>query len=492
MRELTKPKQNLKILLVEDDLAFREQVVALLGVYNDISEASSLGAARTQLARTNFDVVLLDKMLPDGNGLDLIPEIKATSPQTVVVVLTGDGKNFNLVNKCLEAGASDYLYKSENIVPDLLVRIPLAMSRAAIERQSERLTERLRSAFRFEIVGRSAAMAEIRSTVQSLKGTLTPVLITGETGTGKELIAQRLHAVEDQPSRPFFAINCAAIPENLVESELFGHVKGAFSGAVQNQVGKFILANGGDLFLDEVTELPLNVQSKLLRVLQLGEVCPIGDKRTHQVSVRVIAAANKPIEDLIAQGKFREDLYYRLNVYEIRTQPLREHPEDIGDLVQFFLTNLAGPKFSVSEDALKHLSRQPWPGNIRELRNAIERAIILAKRRGAALIERQDIVTRGNSLSSAVNRGNQLSVPKTATDISPSSYQEFLQSTERDYLRTVLELCNYSTSEAASRLGIGRTTLFRKMTELGLNRKREPAPGLRTSAESVMSAEESV
>lgn len=479
MKFNSKLKQHLKILLVEDDQDFRKEVRTLLGVYNDIEEAESKDSARALLASHSFDLVLLDKMLPDGNGLDMIPEIKAANPHTVVIVLTAD-QDLNLVHKCLEAGASDYLYKNDNVVPDLLVRIPMALSRAALEKESQQLADRLRESFRFEIIGRSAAAADLRKTVQSLRGTLTPVLISGETGTGKELIARRLHSVEEQPTRPFVALNCSAIAENLVESELFGHVRGAFSGAVQDQIGKFQLADGGDLFLDEISELPLHVQSKLLRVLQLGEVTPIGSKRTIQVSVRVIAASNKPIEDLIAKEKFREDLYFRLNVYEIEPKPLREHAEDIPDLAQFFITNSPCPRFTIADDALKALGRNPWPGNIRELKNTIERAVILARRRGSTLIEKQDIA-RTSGLSVPGTKGPQFPVPKAASDISPDAYQDYLKNAEREYIRSVLVMSAYSMSDAASRLGIGRTTLFRKMTDLGLHQKASAAPGLRTA-----------
>jgi DNA-binding NtrC family response regulator len=198
--------------------------------------------------------------------------------------------------------------------------------------------------------------------------------------------------------------------------------------------------------------------------------------------VRVIAAANKSIEDLIVQEKFRQDLYFRLNVYEIQPKPLREHPEDIPDLVQFFLANLVGPRFSIAEDALKYLCRQSWPGNIRELKNAIERAIILAKRRNSTTLEKSDVVSRSAGLSST--RAPQSMIPKTFADVSPDSYQEFLRNSEREYIRAVLSLSNFNSADAASRLGIGRSTLFRKMAELGLNQKSaEVTPGLKTSTD---------
>ncbi len=467
MKINSKPKHDLDILLVEDDTDFRGQVVKLLGVYNDITEVASMQEARSQLAEKRFDIVLLDKRLPDGDGLALIPEISSRSPQTVVLVLTGDS-NFNLVQKCLDAGASDYLFKSEHIVPDLLVRIPMAMSRKMLELRSVTLAERLKDSFRYEIVGRSAATAELRAVVQSLKGTMTSVLITGESGTGKELITRRLHAIEDNmETRPFQAVNCGAIPENLIESELFGHVKGAFTGALQAKVGKFQLADGGDIFLDEVSELPMQAQVKLLRVLQEGEFSPIGDKRELRVSVRVIAATNKSLEDLVAQGKFREDLYFRLAVFPIKTVSLRERIEDIPDLVQFFLLRFADSRFTASTDAIKHLQRQMWPGNIRELSNVIERAVIIARRKSSTKIEKADIQL---SPHSAAFKTHIPGLPKAQGDVIPTAYRDFLENMEREYLRAALALHNNSLLDTAPRLGISKSTLFRRATELGLHR----------------------
>ena len=470
MKVSTRARHDLDILVIEDDAMFRDQIVKLLGVYNDITEAASISEAQRLLQEKRFDVVLLDKRLPDGDGLSLIPEIALKSPQTSVIVLTGDN-NLNHVQKCLDAGASDYLFKSENPVLDLLVRIPNAMSRKVLEVRSAAMTEKIKELFRHEIVGSSAPIAELRSVVQSLKGTMTSVLITGESGTGKELIARRLNAIEDQMGgRPFEAINCGAIPENLIESELFGHVKGAFTGALQNQVGKFQLADGGDIFLDEVGDLPMPAQVKLLRVLQEGEFSPVGDKRLFRVSVRVIAATNKPLEELVAQGKFREDLYFRLAVFPIKTVPLRERTEDIGDLAQFFLLRFADSRFKVSPEALKHLQRQTWPGNIRELSNAVERAVINAKRRSSAIIEKSDLAILASSQSL---KPTIPGLPKTRTDVTPSGYQEFMVNMEREYLRAALAQFNNSLLDLAPHLGISNATLFRRASALGL---RDEAP----------------
>jgi len=478
MKLAHKGNQRLEILLIEDDRDFREQVGNLLGVYNDISQAGTLTEAKGRLLEgKRFDVVLLDKNLPDGDGLSIISEIKSISPHTVVIVLTGDN-NFNRVQKCLEAGATDYLPKSENIVSDLLVRIPMAMSRALLEIRSASLMNRFRDAFRYEIVGHSPAIHELRSTIESLKGSHTTVLITGESGTGKELIAQRLHAIEDQScTRPFETLNCGAIPENLVESELFGHARGSFTGANHAKVGKFKLADGGDIFLDEVAELPLNTQIKLLRVLQEGEFSPVGDNTLHRVKVRIIAATNRPLEKLVKEGKFREDLYYRLEVFPIQTTPLRDRIEDIPALVDFFLLKIADSRFKASIEALKQLQRHAWPGNIRELRNVVERAIIHARRRGSHSIDRCDILLSSRTVG---QRSLIPVVPRSAAEVTPSAYQTYLEFMEREYLRATLEVFESNLTEAARHLGISRATLFRRVSDLGLAQKTDLPPGLRT------------
>ena len=485
----TKLKEHLKILLVEDNDDFRKEVRTLLGVYNDIDEATTLATARTILKRSRFDLVLLDKHLPDGNGLDLIPEIKGLASNTVVIVLTADDQELNSVQKCLEAGASDYLYKTENIVPDLLVRIPMALSRALLEKESKQLAERLRESFRFEIIGRSTAAADLRKTVQSLKGSLTPVLITGETGTGKELIARRLHSVEEKPTRPFIAVNCGAIPENLVESELFGHVRGAFSGALQDQVGKFAQAHDGDLFLDEIGELPLSTQIKLLRVLQVGEITPLGSKETTRVSVRVIAATNRSLEQLIQDGKFREDLYFRLSTFKLRVPSLPERPGDILPLVARLLARHAaeGQAYRVSATAQALLLAYAWPGNVRELENVVLRAMVLC---ADHLITPEHLMFDGvSTLSMAAARAESSAacqsmptpealVQTIETDLSSlfpqgedhdsalveSGLQAHVKSSEQRLIHAALQATE-SRNAAAKKLGISPRTLRYKLAK---------------------------
>lgn len=279
----------------------------MLGVYNDVSEADSLASARAVLQRETFDVVILDKGLPDGDGIELLTEIKASHPSTVVIVLTSDS-DFSSVKHCIARGADDYVVKSENVVPDLLVRIPIAVSKAASTRKLANLEQLVKDAFKYEIVGKSPSTMDLRKTILSFKGSCAHVLITVESGTGKELIARRLNSIEEDRNRPFVAVNCGTIPANLLESELFGCKKGSFTGALHDKIGKFELAHNGDLFLDEIGELPLAAQVHLLRAIQQGEITRVGDSRVIRARCGIIAATNLNLLQMVREGRFLEDL----------------------------------------------------------------------------------------------------------------------------------------------------------------------------------------
>jgi DNA-binding NtrC family response regulator len=462
-------KSAFRILLVEDMESFRGAVSQLLGVYNDVKEADCLAAARVLLQKETYDVVIIDKGLPDGDGIDLLGEIKSAHPNTVVIVLTSDS-DFSSVKHCIARGADDYVVKSDNVIPDLLIRIPIAVSKAASTRRLANLEDLVKEAFRYEIVGKSPSTIELREMVYSLKGTNAHVLISGESGTGKELIARRINSVEEERSRPFVALNCGAIAENLLESELFGHKKGAFTGAIQDRPGKFELADGGDLFLDEIGELPFASQSRLLRVIQEGELNRVGDNRTIRVKCRIIAATNRNLEQMVKQGKFREDLYHRLNVIEISTTPLRERPSDISDLARLFTLQIGGSNFKISDKAVKALKDYDWPGNIRELRNAIERALIAAKRRKSFEIIFEDISVHkaGESLHQRT-RKLEASLPSDLSELTPRHYAEFLTLLEREYLKSALELTEGSATDLSLRLGLARSTTFKKLKDFKIN-----------------------
>jgi DNA-binding NtrC family response regulator len=468
-------KASFRILIVEDMESFRSAVSQLLGVYNDVSEADSLTSARALLQKHDFDVVILDKGLPDGDGTELLTEIKSSYPKIVVIVLTSDS-DFSAVKHCIAKGADDYVIKSENVVPDLLIRIPVAVSKAAATRRLSGLEQLVKESIRYEIVGKDPSTIELRETILSLKGTNAHVMILGESGTGKELIARRLNSVEDDRNRPFVAINCGAIPENLVESELFGHRRGAFTGATQDHVGKFELAHGGDLFLDEIGELPLTNQVRLLRVIQEGELTRVGDSRVIRVNCRIIAATNRSLEKMVKEGKFREDLYHRLNVVCIATTPLRYRSSDIVDLARLFTLQIGGPNFKISDTAVRALKDYDWHGNIRELRNAVERAVIACRRRKSTTLNYEDIsVRRSADVFGRRTRKFEECLPRDASEISRQHYEDFMKLVEREYFQSALEHLDGDTESLARQLGIARSTAFKKVKDLQVDVERRPA-----------------
>jgi DNA-binding NtrC family response regulator len=461
-------KSNFKILLVEDSKAFRDTVSQLLGVYNDVDGAEDLASARQRLREDTYDVVVLDKGLPDGDGIDLIGDIKTSNPNAVVIVLTSDS-DFSSVKHSIARGADDYVVKSESVIPDLLVRIPVAVSKAASSRRLESLEQQVKDAFKYEIVGKSKQTMALREEILSLKDSNAHVMITGESGTGKELVARRLNAIEDRGKRPFVAVNCGAIPENLIESELFGHKKGSFTGATEDRQGRFEMAHNGDLFLDEIGELPLSAQVRLLRVIQEGEVSRVGDSRPIKVKCRIIAATNQNLEEMVRKGKFREDLYHRLNVVRLNTTPLRERLEDIFDLARLFTLQIGGANFKIANSAILALSDNEWSGNIRELRNVIERAVISARRRNS-----HDIVFEDINFGAPVNDINyrlrriESGLPVESSDLNPQHYADFLTMAHREYLRSALEVTRGNLIDLANRIGVSRSTIFRRVSELGL------------------------
>lgn len=461
-------KSNLKILLVEDSEAFRGAVSQMLGVYNDVEEAGSLKEAREALHKSAFDVVILDKGLPDGDGISLISEIKESNPNCVVIVLTSDS-DFSSVKHCIARGADDYVIKSENIIPDLLVRIPVAVSKAASQRRLETLEQQVKDAFKYEIVGKSPQTMALRENILSLRDSNASVLITGESGTGKELIARRLNAIEDNGKRPFVAVNCGAIPENLIESELFGHKKGSYTGAVSDRQGRFEMAHNGDLFLDEIGELPLSAQVRLLRVIQEGEVTRVGEERPIKVKCRIIAATNQNLEEMVRKGKFREDLYHRLNVVRLSTTPLRDRMTDMPDLARLFTLQIGGANYKIANSAIMALTDYDWPGNIREVRNVIERAVISCRRRNSTEIAFEDI-NFGIPVNDITYRLRKIdsSLPAEAKELSPQAYGDFLNLAHREYLRSALEATRGNMIDLANRIGVSRSTIFRRVSDLGL------------------------
>jgi DNA-binding NtrC family response regulator len=471
-------KPHLKILVVEDVPSLRESLKGLLGVYNDVDAVGDVASARVAIEKNAYDVVVLDKGLPEregeeakkDNGLALIPEIKADYPNIVVIVITIDNE-YAPVRRAIDAGADDYVVKGQHIVADLLVRIPFAVERAAGRRDLSTLKQQLRGAFKYELLGRSQATEQLRLSLMGHQDSKAHVLILGESGSGKELIARRLHALADTGSRPFVTQNCAAIPDGLLESELFGHMKGAYSGAHANKAGKFELAHKGDIFLDEIGDLSLKSQAKLLRVLDDGEFFRLGGPRPLYTSCRVIAATNKDLPEMVRKGTFREDLYHRLAVVLIHTTPLRHRLEDIEDMAEMIRFQLDAPGFTISKHAFARLKTHDWPGNGRELRNVIERALLRARRRNSTTIEAEDIVLDVARGPGAEIRKLESLLPRVAEDLSEAAYCDYLKAAERQYFLAALEATHDNAIDAGARVGFARSTIFNKLAALGIPRR---------------------
>src|SRR5687767_8298471 len=368
-----------RVLIVDDEPGIRQAVKQVLE-YEDmeVRTAGSGGEAITVYPDFRPHVVFLDVKMAGLDGLETLKRLRTIDPKAQVVMISGHGTIATAV-EATQRGAFDFLEKPLD-TDRLLVTVRNALAHAELVDENTRLRERTGN--RYQMVGASPALQAVRDLVAKVGPTSARVLITGENGTGKELVARALHEASPRRDKPFIEVNCAAIPSELIESELFGHMKGSFTGAFADRAGKFEQADGGTLFLDEVGDMSLSAQAKLLRVLQEGVVTRIGGSKSIQVDVRVLAATNKDLEAEIAEGRFREDLLYRLNVVPIEVPPLRERTEDIPALVAHFAEQLAAsagvPGRRFADDAVRRLQTRSWPGNIRELRNAVERALILA------------------------------------------------------------------------------------------------------------------
>lgn len=382
-----------KILAVDDDPKFLGAVQDYLKSDYEVITAADGPAAMKAIAQSRPELILLDFCLPQMTGLELLKIFKRRFSDLPVVMLTAEREPDTII-ETMKAGANDYVIKgTEDFEANLKFRIGLTLERAVLLRRNRELKDENLShveknqklsakvaahSRNYEILGNSAAVLKLKSNIERFKGTNPFILITGENGTGKELVARALNAQEDDPARPFIAVNCAAIAPTLFESEFFGHVKGAFTSAMDNKVGQFKLADGGDIFLDEVGEIPIEMQAKLLRVLQEQTFTPVGAVKPVSVNVRVIAATNRDLQVEIRKGRFREDLFYRLNQINLHVPPLRERPEDILVLADAFLKR-ALPMAKLSEPVKKILVEHSWRGNIRELQNAIECAVVFVK-----------------------------------------------------------------------------------------------------------------
>jgi two-component system nitrogen regulation response regulator NtrX len=411
--------------------------------------ATSAASFQKEAAR-RADAYLLDVRLPDGNGIDLLKQLRAADPAAPVIMISGHATIADAV-EATRAGAYDFLEKPLSR-DKVLLTLKNAIEQRTLREENDRLREMLGAAPR--IIGSSPAFQATLEQATLAARSDARVLLTGESGTGKELLAAHIHQASPFASGPFVKVNCAAIPTELLESELFGHEKGAFTGATGSRRGKFELADAGSIFLDEVGDLPLPAQAKLLRVLQEGEFHRVGGEQPIRVSVRVISATNRDLAQLASQQKFREDLYYRLCVVPLRVPPLRERPRDIPALAEYFLDefcrrNNFRPK-SIDPEVFQVLENYGWPGNARELRNVIERMAIL---------------TPGEQITAA-----SVPVDLRTAGPSPSTLQQARESAERDHILRALDQTNWNVSSAARILNMERTTLHKRIRALGLSR----------------------
>ena len=450
----TPRKARAVILVVDDDADQRASLKDDLeheGFAVELAAGGRAGLERVR--RGGIDLVVSDIKMPDLDGLDLLSEVRAVDPSLCVIIITGFG-SIDTAIRAVKLGAYDYLPKPFE-TDHLLLLIDRALGERALRSENVRLREEVSRRERLgNIIGHSPAMQEVFDLIRRMAGSQASVLVTGDSGTGKELVARAIHAHGPRKARPFVAMNCSAIPETLLESELFGYARGAHSTANTDRQGLFVEADGGTLFLDEIAEMPLRLQPKLLRVLQDGEVRPLGANRSLRVDVRVMAATNRDLERRLREGQFREDLYYRLNVIQIQLPPLRGRQEDILPLAEHFLARSAERSRKTvrgwSEGAKQMLISHHWPGNVRELENVVERAVALAE---SDLIGPQD-------LPAAMQE--RKSQDRLATAVA----QGFtLDQLEREYIERVLEVEGGNKTRAAQRLGLDRKTLYRKLEE---------------------------
>jgi len=451
------------VLVVDDEEGVRASVRAILHGVCDVLEAED-GARALELLRSHeVDLVMLDQRMPGDPGIEILSRLKALDP-TLVVVLATAVRDVRTAVEAMRLGAYDYLVKPFD-VDDIILLVRRALEKRALEREVLCLRSALvpsGAAAGFEgIVGRHPEMVRIYQLITKIAETPTTVLITGESGTGKELVARAIHARSPRSAQPFVAVNVAAIPDTLVESELFGHEKGAFTGAHARRLGKFELAQGGTVFLDEIGSLRLDLQTKLLRVLQEREVCRVGGTRSIPVDVRVLAATNVNLKAAVRDRTFREDLYYRLNVVPVHVPPLRERREDIPVLVEHFVRKLARAcnrdVRGVSAGALETLMRYDWPGNVRELENVLHRAVVLTRE---PVLHLQDIPL-------------DVALPETGSRLAEDTglpLREACEQFERQYVLRVLEGVGWNVSRAARLLGVHRNTVLAKLSAWGVQR----------------------
>ncbi len=458
-----------RILVVDDERSIRDILAQVLGYEGyEVAVAASGGEALSAHRANPFDLVILDVKMQGIDGLDTLAQLRLQDASVRVVMISGHATIATAV-QAVKQGAFDFLEKPLDS-DRLLVTVHRALEHRRLEGENAQLREGLARATdaRFAMVGDSEGLERIRELVARVAPTNARVLIAGENGSGKELVARAIHEASARKKGPFVEVNCAAIPGELVESELFGHIKGAFTGSVSDQTGKFEAAHGGTLFLDEIGDLALPAQGKILRALQEDVIVRVGDSKAIPVDVRVIAATNRDLADEIREGRFREDLYFRLNVMPIQVPPLRERAEDIPALVSHFVAVLgAGPGMApkpFTGGALRRLQRRHWPGNVRELRNAVERLLILA--RGSEVGE-EDV-----QLVLPAESGPPIEPERLAAGAGERTFQEFRGDAEKAFLEARLREHYWNVAETARALGMPRSNLYNKIEKYDLQRER--------------------
>lgn len=450
-----------RILIVDDEESIRSSLEKLLSYEKFKTFTAADGRTALELVEgERVDIILLDVKMPGMDGLEVLQRVKDMRPDLPVVIISGHGTISTAV-EATKLGAFDFIEKPIDL-ERLLLTIRNGLKQGALSRQNVRLQERM--GVKTEIIGGHSEIKAILETIKRVAPTNARVLIMGENGTGKELVARKLHQLSGRSGEPFVEVNCAAIPEDLIESELFGHEKGSFTGAISQRIGKFELADGGVLFLDEVGDMSLSAQAKVLRVLQESAFERVGGTETKKVDVRVIAATNKNLLEEAGKRRFREDLYYRLNVVPVLIPSLRERKSDIKLLADYFLKEVAlelgtRPK-KLSPGALDVLMHYSWPGNVRELRNLIERLCILTTR---------DTIAEDDLPSLEVTREEDL----RKDPFRLKTYQEFKEFTEKEFLVTKLEENNGNVSRTARQLGMQRSNLYKKLEKYGVEYRKE-------------------
>ena len=459
-------KKGPEILIVDDDSAHRIMLKKLLGGWGyRVAEADDGAVAVEEVGRRSFDLILMDIRMMKVSGIEALEQIKKIYPAIPVIIMTAYASVDTAVS-ALKKGAYDYLTKPLDF-DELQIVMARATEHSLLKKENEYLRERLGEKFdRQNIIGQSGAMLKLLEIVEQVAATEATILITGDSGTGKEMIANAVHANSKRKQAPFIKINCAALTETLLESELFGHEKGAFTGADRRREGKFLQADSGSIFLDEVSEMSPAMQVKLLRVLQERELTRVGGSDVIKVDVRVIAASNKDLKKEIQMNRFREDLFYRLNVVALAMPPLRERKEDIPLLAQHFLRGFAAKNSKsvtgFTPGAMQKLVEYPWPGNVRELMNAVERAVVLS---------RDDFVDADELMFLTANDGDSNDRDRSgpADQAGGAAGNLPLTEVEKRSILEVLGACGGNKSEAARRLGITRKTLRKKLTKYESN-----------------------